>query len=122
MAEKHDVLGGFHDWNDLYDEDVKKVGPIYRELMQKYDAAGRRPDPKKVHEWRKWVEDELYKIGIRGTLSYNILEGGFSLDLMGRVEGAPEYEHGFDHEKKQFEVLDANEKGEKFRGQKERAK
>lgn len=121
MGHKNEILGTLNDWNDLYDEDIKKVGPIYAELMRKYDTLGRRPTPDQSNEMRKWVEEELYKIGIMGTLTYDILTGGFNLDLKGRIAGAPEYEHGVDHERKTFEIKDANEKGEKFRGQKEKA-
>lgn len=41
------------------------------------------------------------------------------LEIRGKVQGDPIHQYGFDHEKKQWEVRKAAERGEEFLGQRE---
>lgn len=120
MAEKHDALGGFKDYNDLYDADMPKIARAWQPVEQKWDDAGRdMKKPGLYGELKKMAEENLFKAGYRGTLTYSIMKNELVMEVHGRVEGAAEYEHGFDHEKKRAEVLKANERGEKWLGQKD---
>src|SRR5690348_1848721 len=114
---KHQELGKFKDYNDLYDEDIQKIAKVWQLLMR--DFSTKTMTQKNVDEMKKRAQDELFKIGIDGGITLDIMTGQFVLDLRGRIEGAPEFEHGFDHEKKQYEVITSRERSENFLGEKD---
>jgi hypothetical protein len=45
--------------------------------------------------------------------------GVYTIDVLGHVPGHDVHKYGYDHERKQFEVRGATDRGEDYRGQKE---
>jgi len=100
--------------SDLYDEDIKRIGELYSEMLDKF--AHKTNNPQNISEMCKWGEDKFRSAG------YNV---GFDLQgiLLGMaptlvIRGKISHDTDFDHDKKRFEVLRANDRGEKYLGQK----
>jgi hypothetical protein len=102
---------------DLTDEEVGRVGAIVKQVQRKY--AGRANTVKNLEELRDEILTRLAEINILATLDPSPVFYGEppTLEIIGHV-AAPN-EGSFDHEKKQHEVLKANELNEDYRGQKE---
>lgn len=99
---------------DLHDEDIKKIGEIYGEMMRKF---GQRPNNQYwLNEMVSWAEDAYYKAGFK--VAFDLQNCFFGeppiMSVLGKV--TPDYD--FDHDQKRWEVLKANERGEKYLGEK----
>lgn len=123
------------DQADLYDEDIKKIGVIIKELTQKWS---RKPNTRaNLQEMAKDANDRFLKAGFVVNVQWeNTLivvpdtsaPGGtrplpITIEVLGRVSssGYGEMVEGvelMDHERKRHEVLRANERGEAYLGQK----
>jgi hypothetical protein len=98
---------------DMYDEDVKQIAVMWRELMAQYS---RKPnDHYHVGEMAKRAQDSAFKIGyvVRVHTSECLLGiGPATIEIVGRVPGHEFKKHGMDHEKQRHNVLRAVERNE----------
>lgn len=107
------------DISDLTDFEIMKVGAISKEVSARFSH---KPNTaKNLAEMANYAEDEFRKIGLltHVDLSPVLLGEPPIMEIRGRVADANEHKYGFDHERKRHEVLEANARGEKFRGEKE---
>lgn len=105
---------------ELTDYEVKQVGRIVGELVMKY---GQRAN---TVENLEALRDEALtrlaeEVNILATLDPAPCFHGEppTIEIIGKVPTDDLYKYGFDHERKQHEVLEANKRGEAYRGQKE---
>lgn len=117
------------DMADLYDEDIKAIGEIWKGLN---DEWSRKPNTKaNLQEFAKVGHERFLKAGFvvnimwENTLIVNpatMQLYPIEIEVLGRAgKSYGEIVDGFelmDHERKRDEVLKANERGEKFLGQK----
>lgn len=108
---------------ELTDEEVMKVGKLVAELVTKY---GTRPN---TAENLEALRDEALtrlaaELNVLATLDPAPCFYGEppTLEIIGKMPGDVIHKEGFDHEKKQWEVREANKRNEAFRGQKEKYK
>lgn len=104
---------------DLTDEDISRTFRVVEEIRLKY--AGKPSSESNLEALRDEVLTKLADIGILATLDPTPIFYGEppTLEILGRVAGHSDHTHGFDHEKKGYEVRKANERGEDWLGQKE---
>lgn len=123
------------DQSDLYDHEIAKIGPVWQALMQKWS---RRPNTRaNLQELAKEATDAFLKLGFVVNVRWenNLIVDPttmqpypIEIEFLGRVPGGSglgEMSGGhelMDHERKRDEVLRANERGEAYLGQKERAR
>ncbi len=101
---------------DLYDEDIKKVGELWNDVLQRF--AHRSNSQANLAEMAKYAEHKFLEKGfvVAVDVSPALLDEPPIITVRGKIEGFEE----FDHERKGWEVNKANDKGEKFLGQKEK--
>lgn len=126
MAQTDDIitsteqLAGFA--QDLSDIEVGQVGKLIGSLQRKY---ARRPNtPEVLDQLRDEVITRLAEeMGILATLDPTPCFHGEPpiVEILGKVSGHSFHKDGFDHERKYWEVQQANKKGEAFLGQKEKS-
>lgn len=120
------------DGADLHDEEIAKIGVIWKDLMTRFS---RLPNTRaNLQELAKVANGEFLKIGIVVNVRWennlmidpNTMQPyPIEIEVLGRATGMPG--HGelvdghvlFDHERKRHEVLEANKRGEDYLGQKE---
>lgn len=105
------------DISDLQDDEIKDVYLYVQGLTQKW---ARKPSTQRnLEEMCKEAEAAMHKKGILIKMHLqDLLVGGYPvLEIIGKLD-THEAQYGFDHEKKRHDVLKANERGEKFLGQK----
>jgi hypothetical protein len=97
----------------MYDEDIKRIGVIWREIQQQFM---RKPnDHFHVGEMAKRAQDECFKIGyvIRVHTAECLLGvGPATIEVIGRVPGHEFNVHGLDHERRGHEIRRAVERNE----------
>ena len=108
---------------ELTDEEVAKVGRIVAQLVHKYGKRLNNADTLEA------LRDEALtrlasEMNILATLDPAPCFHGEppTIEIIGKMPGDSFHEHGFDHEKKRWEVLEANKRNEAYRGQKEKYK
>lgn len=109
--------------SELTDEEVMKVGQIVGELMRKY--SNRRNTAENLEALRDEALTRLAaEMNILATLDPAPCFYGEppTLEIIGKMPGDAIHQDGFDHEKKRWEVQEANKRNEDYRGQKERYK
>lgn len=104
---------------DLTDEEVKSVGKIWGELNQRY--AFKANSASNLDALRDEALTRFAALGLRASMDVSPCLYGDPpvIDFVGRVAFDPIHEHGFDHERQQHLVIEANKRNEDFRGQKE---
>lgn len=105
--------------SDLQDSEVVQVGQIIFRLTQKY--AKKRPTVENLEALRDEALTRLANIGILATVDVAPVLNGEppSIEILGRISGTEQQVHGFDHERKMYEVKKAVQRGEDWLGQKE---
>ena len=126
MAQADDIiksteqLAGFA--QDLTDIEIGEVGKIIGSLQRKY--AQRPNTPEVLDQLRDEVVTKLAEqLGILATLDPTPCFHGEPpiVEIVGKVSGHSFHKDGFDHERKYWEVQQANKKGEAYLGQKEKS-
>lgn len=115
---------------DLYDHEIAKIGPIWRDLMTEFS---RRANTRgNLEELAKRATERFQKIGLvvevntAPCMVYNPMTGATGspeIVILGRIPGWQYEEEGvplMDHEFKRHEVLTARDRGEDFMGQREK--
>jgi hypothetical protein len=103
--------------SDFYDADVKKIGEIMAPIVRKYSHK-KEVNEKNIQEFEKEVVERMAEAGYVVRVFFD-KNGLLTVEPVMRVSGSPEDKYGFDHEKKQHEVVNAVLRGEDYRGQKE---
>lgn len=109
------------DQSDLYDYEITKVGKIAYELSSMFSK--KTNNQMNLSEMAKRAEDMFREAGLiaRVDLLPCIQVGGSPvIEILGRVPTTDQAKQEFDHERKRWEVLGGNARGEKFRGEKEK--
>jgi len=126
MSQKDDVITSTKQLaqfaSELTDLEVGEVAKIIGVLQRKYGA---RPNtPKVLDELRDEALTKLAEIGILATVDPTPCFHGEPpiVEIVGKVPGHEIHSEGFDHERKRWEVQNANKLGEDWRGQKEKYK
>jgi hypothetical protein len=104
---------------ELSDEEVKKVGDIWVDLIVKYGTLTNT-----VENLEALRDEALNTFASQNILVTFDPAPCFygeppAIEIIGHVEGHDIHKYGFDHERKQWEVLRAMERGEDYLGQKE---
>lgn len=110
------------DMADLYDYEIMKVGKIAHELSEQFSK--RTNNQMNLSELAKKAEDKFREAGFIVHVDYApLLTGGSPvIEIIDRVSTTVEAKQEFDHDRKRWEVLGGNARGEKFRGEKEKYK
>jgi len=120
IIKSTEQLAGFA--QDLSDIEVGEVGKIIGSLQRKY--AQRPNTPEVLDQLRDEVVTKLAEqLGILATLDPTPCFHGEPpiVEIVGKVSGHSFHKDGFDHERKYWEVQQANKKGEAYLGQKEKS-
>lgn len=124
MAQTDDIitsteqLAGFA--MDLTDLEVGQIGQLIGKIQMKY---GRMANTEKnLDALRDEVLTSLANIGFLANVDPTPCFYGEPpiVEIVGKVAGDDIHKYGFDHERKYWEVQEANKRGEKYRGQKEK--
>lgn len=102
---------------ELTDGEVKMVGKIWTDLVLKYGL--RRNTIDNLEELRDEAYTTFAEHDILVTLDPAPCFYGEppAIEIIGHVSGHEIRKHGFDHERKQWEVLKSIERGEDYYGQ-----
>lgn len=105
--------------SDLTDKEIKQAILIIEEVRWKY--AGKANSAKNLEALRDEILTRLADMSVLATVDVAPCFYGEppELEIVGKIAGDDIHEHGFDHERKRHEVLEANRRGEDYRGQKE---
>ena len=108
------------DMADLYDYEIMKVGKIAHELSTQFSQ--RTNNQMNLSELAKRAEDRFKEAGfiVHVDLAPVLMGGSPAIEILGRVSTTVEAKQEFDHDRKRWEVLGGNARGEKFRGEKEK--
>lgn len=112
----------FVTWSgDLQDTESVKIVQIVYQLQQKW--ASRPNTAANLEALRDEALTKLAEINVLATFDPAPCFHGEPpiVEIIGKIAGDPQHEHGFDHEKKMFEVRKATQRGEKFLGEKEQS-
>jgi hypothetical protein len=124
MSQKDDVIGSAEKLAqfaaELTDLEVSQVATLVGKLQRKY--AGRPNNAKVLDELRDEALTKMAEIGILATVDPTPCFHGEPpiIEILGKVPGHEMHTEGFDHERKRWEVQNANKLGEAYRGQKEK--
>lgn len=104
---------------DLTDEEVTKLFRVVEEVRYKYSGKPNTAD--NLEHLRDETLTRLMDIGILATLDPAPCFYGEPpvIEVIGKVATDALHRHGFDHERKGWEVNKANERNEDWLGQKE---
>lgn len=116
---------------DLTDEEIQRAWRIIQRIRRKWMEVFRRKfnDPSLFTMDQAWAlveqfEDEIKtdlmeKVDILATVNVMpTLEGEpIEVEFIGKMPGSDLYKYGMDHERKQWEVKQANERNESFLGE-----
>lgn len=111
----------FVHWSDeLTDDEAVEAVKVIGQVQKKYQHM--RNSKENLEALRDEALYRLMEIGILAELDPAPCFYGEPpvLEIRGKVSTDPIHQHGFDHEKKQYEVRKALERGEEYLGQKER--
>lgn len=105
---------------DLSDEEIADTFILIEEVRQKY--AGKPNTHMNLEALRDEVVTRLADKNILATLDPAPCFYGEPpiVEIIGKVSTDPIHKYGFDHERKQFEVVKSKERKEDYYGQKER--
>lgn len=108
--------------SDLTDEEIQRSVKIINNIRLKY--AGKSNTAKNLEEMRDEMLTRMAEINILATFDPTPCFYGEppEMEIVGKIGGDPIHKHGFDHERKRHEVLEANKRNEDYRGQKEPTK
>lgn len=108
------------DMADLYDYEITKIGKIAYGLSEQFSKKAN--NQMNLSELAKKAEDQFLAAGFRVHVDYApiIMGGSPTIEILGRVVTTDEAKQEFDHDRKRWEVLGGNARGEKFRGEKEK--
>lgn len=108
-----------HFASDLQDQEAAEVARITMAVSRKY--ATRIATPENLEALRDEVLTRLADASILATVDVAPVLNGEPpiVEIIGKVAGDPQHKYGFDHEKKQYEVRKATQRGEDYLGQKE---
>lgn len=105
---------------DLYDYEVMKIEQeIMPEIARRFYYKASTQE--NLDEMTKHIVQAFFDLGL--VVRVNTAEaylgvGPPKIEIMSRVSGHSDNKYGHDHERKQSEVLDSRELGEKYRGEK----
>lgn len=104
---------------DLTDTEITRLFRVVEECRLRY--YGKPNTAENLEKLRDEILTKLMEIGILATLDPAPCFYGEppTLEIIGKVEGDPMHQYGFDHEKKMWEVRKSVERGEDWLGQKE---
>lgn len=108
------------DISELYDYEIMKVGKIAKELSAEFSK--KTNTQMNLAEMAKKAEDRFQEIGLRVhvDLAPVLFYQPPCIEILGRIETTDNAKQEFDHDRKRWEVLGGNSRGEKFRGEKEK--
>jgi hypothetical protein len=108
-----------HAAGDLTDTEVTQIFKVVEQVRLRY--AGKKNTPDNLEHLRDEVLTRLMEIGILATLDPTPCYYGEppTLEIIGKITGDSIHKHGFDHEKKMYEVRKAVERNEEWLGEKE---
>lgn len=123
MKDSFDIGKGFaHAAADLTDSEISEVFKIIALVQEKY--ANKANTPENLEKLRDETLTRLMDVGVLATLDPAPCFYGEPpvIEVIGKIkEDKTFHTEGFDHEKKQYEVRKATERGEDWLGQKESA-
>jgi hypothetical protein len=107
------------DISELYDYEIMKVGKITKELASEFSK--KTNTQMNLAEMAKKAEDRFQAIGLKVhvDLAPVLFYQPPCIEIMGRIDTTEKAKEEFDHDRKRWEVLGGNSRGEKFRGEKE---
>lgn len=102
-------------FKDIYDEDIATIGKVYKEVMEKWRLKSNTMA--NLREMSTEMEGKLAQAGFRSRVDWTPSIYGQQpiLDILGPIH---ERKEETDHDKKQWEVNKANDRGEDWLGQK----
>jgi hypothetical protein len=105
---------------ELTDHEVGEIAKIIGKIQRTYGQKHNTPE--NLDMLRDEALTRLAEIGILATVDPTPCYHNEPpiVEIIGKVPGHEMHTHGFDHEKKSWEVKKANELGEAYRGQKEK--
>lgn len=105
---------------ELYDYEIMKIGKISKELSSKFSK--RTNSQLNLSEMAKEAEARFAEIGLKVhvDLAPVLFYQPPCIEIMGRIDTTENAKQEFDHDRKRWEVLGANDVGEKYRGEKEK--
>jgi hypothetical protein len=105
---------------DLQDHESAQAVRIIKQVMLKY--SGRPNTAAQLEQVRDEMLTRLAEINVLATFDPTPCFYGEppQVTIEGKISSDPIHKYGFDHEKKQYEVLEAKKRNEDYRGQKER--
>lgn len=108
------------DQNDLYDYEIAKIGKIAYEISSEFSK--KTNTQMNLAEMAKKAEDRFQAAGFRVhvDLAPVLFYQPPAIEIIGRIETTDNAKQEFDHDRKRWEVLGGNTRGEKFRGEKEK--
>jgi hypothetical protein len=104
---------------DLTDHEVMQIGKIVGELVAKYGRKANTAE--NLDQLRDEALTRFAEAGIIATLDPAPCFYGEPpvVEIIGKIGGDPIEKYGFDHERKQYEVIKSKDRGEDYLGQKE---
>lgn len=105
---------------ELTDDEIQKAFAVIVSINNKYKTRPNNVDT--LEELRDEVTTRMANIGVLVSVDPTPCFYGEApiIDIIGKVDGDAIHTYGMDHEKKEWEVKRATERGEDFLGQKER--
>lgn len=105
---------------DLTDLEVKEMAKCLGEVSTKFSRKTNTVD--NLEEMRDEILTKLADLSILAEVDPSPCLYGQSpeVTVIGKVASDDIHKYGFDHERKQHEVIEATKRGEEYRGQKER--
>ena len=103
---------------ELSDEEIAKAFAIIVEVSNKYKHKIATVET--LEALRDEAVTRLAEISVLATVDVAPVLNGEppAIEILGKVSGDPIHDHGFDHERKAFEVQRATNRGEDYYGQK----
>jgi hypothetical protein len=98
---------------DMNDEDIKRLGPLYAEIMQMF--ARKEMTLEVAREIEKVAIDRFHKLGYvaRVHTAERLMNlGPVTIEILGHVAGSEFEKYGLDHERKQHDILRGIERNE----------
>ena len=106
--------------SELTDYEVQQVAKIVGQIQRTYNT--KRNTQENLDHLRDEVLTRLAEIGILATVDPTPCFHNEPpiVEIVGKIAGHSMHTDGFDHERKYWEVQEANKRGEAYRGQKEK--
>jgi hypothetical protein len=106
---------------DLTDKEVQQTVQVINVARAKY--AGKANTAQNLEAMRDEVLYRLAEINVLAEFDPTPCFHGEppTIEIIGKIAGDPINKYGFDHERKRHEVLEAEKRGEEYRGQKEKS-